>query len=292
MDIRQLRYFVAVADALSFTRAAERLNMAQPPLSRQIKALEQEVGVRLLERSRKGLILTPAGRALLQEATSLLAQVGAIRTRVRQAAAVEPSRLSVGFVSAAGYSLLPGIVRRFRGVSPGIELQLHCLTNREQAAALDDGAIAVGLAWLPFERDGARALPLLEDRFCVALPEGHPLAAEDRIEVAMLRRQPVVYGCRTASVDASIRRLLSEAGPLQRVADLTTAIDGVAAGLGLAIVPRSMRPDRAGQVVYRDLQCDERLTLGAVSLAARADRAVEGFLACASALAREQAGHA
>lgn len=285
MEIRQLRYFLAVAEALSFTRAAQRLNMAQPPLSRQIKALEKEIGAELFDRGGRQLALTRAGLALREEAADILAQLGALRQRVRQSARIEPRRLSVGFVSAAGYNLLPRLVRRFREGSPGTELYLRCLTNHEQAEAFDSGEIAVGLAWLPFERSGARTLPLGEDRFCVALPNDHPLAGEVSITPAMLRGQALVYGCRTPSIGARILRLAAGAWPIHRVEDLRTAIDGVAAGLGVALVPESMRPLRADHVVYRPLDCDERLTIGAVTVGHAPSGAVGDFLACASALA-------
>jgi LysR family transcriptional regulator, benzoate and cis,cis-muconate-responsive activator of ben and cat genes len=290
MDIRQLRYFLAVADELSFTRAAERLNMAQPPLSRQIKALEQEIGAELFDRGHKQLALTRAGEALREEATAALSNYNAIPRRVRQAAEIARPSLTVGFVSAAGYSLLPRIARWFKERQPDTDLHLRCLTNREQAVALEAGEIEVGLAWLPFDRAGAKALPLMQDRFCVAMPNDHPLAGKRKIAVSMLRGHAIVFGCRTPSIGERIMRLLADAGPIHHVDDLRTAIDSAAAGLGLAIVPASVRPVKTDHVVFADLECDERLTIGAVSLGDAPSGAAADFLACASTLTAGNAG--
>lgn len=283
MEIRQLRYFLAVADELSFTRAADVLNMAQPPLSRQIKALEDELGTALFLRTPRQLTLTVAGTALQKEAQEILARVGGMKARLRQIAAADIPSLTVGFVSAAGAGLLPRIARYFRGEFPGVQLNVRCLTNHQQAAALRSGGISVGLAWLPFELAQADVLPLQEDRFCVALPIDHDLARHVSVSREMLQRETVLFGCRTPAVGARIMSLLNGNEDIHVVDDLGTALDGVAAGLGVAIVPASLRPQRTGQIAYREIESGERLALGAVTLGAEQTDAVQAFLASARA---------
>ncbi len=278
MEIRQLRYFLAVAEELSFTRAAERLNMAQPPLSRQLKALEEEIGAPFFDRTQKGLALTRAGLAMRDEATHILARLNSLRRVVRENSAIERPSLSVGFVSAAAYGLLPRIVRQFREGMPETELHLRCLTNREQVSALETGEISVGLAWLPFDLASAQSLPLQKDRFCVALPSDHPLTRHGKLTPALLRGHAVIYGCRTPSIGTRIMRLLEQAGSIHKVDDLDTAIDSVAAGLGVAIVPDCMRPARTGHVVYRDIECEDELTLGLVTLVPKPTGVLAAFM--------------
>lgn len=281
MELRHIRYFLAVADTLSFTRAAELLNMAQPPLSRQIRALEDELGTELFRRGQRPLVLTPAGVALRAEARDILGRLGGLRGRIREAAGAEAPSLTIGFVSAAGSGLLPALARQFRRDHPEIRLHVRCLTNREQAEALREGTIALGLAWLPFELEEASALPLAEDRFCIAVPAEHPLATVERITPAMLETQTILFGCRTPSVGSKILALVENASEISAVGDLGTAIDGVAANLGLAIVPAALRPVRDGQVVYREFVNDTRLTIGAVTLDTAPEGATARFLDCA-----------
>lgn len=283
MEVRQLRYFLAVADELSFTRAAERLNMAQPPLSRQIKALEDELGTPLFLRTPRQLTLTAAGSALCKEASEILARLGGLKAHLAEIAVGGTPALTVGFVNAAGADLLPKIARYLRDEYPRVRLHVRCLTNRQQADALRTGSIAVGLAWLPFEIAHANVLPLLEDRFWVAMPADHALTRHDCIDRDMLRSEPILFGCRTPTIASKIMSLLDGNETIQVVDDLSTALDGVAAGLGVAIVPASLRPERSGQIVYREIDSGERLVLGAVTLGDRLPDAAQAFLASAHA---------
>ena len=287
MEIRQLRYFLAVAGELSFTRAADSLNMAQPPLSRQIKALEDELGAVLFLRTPRQLTITAAGVALRKEAEEILARLGGVKVRLSQFIAKDLSSLTVGFVSAAGAGLLPRISRYFRDEFPQVQLNVRCLTNHQQAEALRCGSISVGLAWLPFEVIDANVMPLQEDRFCVAVPADHQLALHDSISREMLQRQKILFGCRTPAVGARIMSLLNGNEDIHVVDDLGTALDGVAAGLGVAIVPASLRPERIGQIVYREIASCERLALGAVTLGENLPDAVQAFLSSAKACNRE-----
>ena len=143
MDLRLLRYFVAVATEGSFSRAAEKLNMAQPPLSRQIQQLEDELGVRLLNRARP-ITLTEPGRYLFEQARQMLARADEIRAMTKKIGTGKVTQFSIGFVASTLYDSLPELIRRFRLASPGVEVMLTELTTLEQAAALKDGRVDIG----------------------------------------------------------------------------------------------------------------------------------------------------
>lgn len=143
MDLRLLRYFVAVATEGSFSRAAEKLNMAQPPLSRQIQQLEDELGVRLLNRARP-ITLTEPGRYLFEQARQMLARADEIRAMTKKIGTGKVTQFSIGFVASTLYDSLPELIRRFRLASPGVEVMLTELTTLEQVAALKDGRVDIG----------------------------------------------------------------------------------------------------------------------------------------------------
>lgn len=271
MEFRQVRYFVAVARAGSFTVAARQLNMAQPPLSRQIAALEGELGARLFERLGRGVRLSEAGRIFLSQADGLLEQSERARASVRETLAGRGETLTVGFVSAAGYEVLPRLVRAWRAERPASRLELRPMTASDRLADLQEGRVDVALVWLPVRAKGVVGIPLHDERLHAALPDTSPLARRQRVRPGDLAALPLVLGCRTASVEARILRLVRDpsgrAPDVRRVADLNTAIDHIAAGLGYSIVPASMRPVRGRHVVYRPLDPEVSLTLGLAHLA-------------------------
>lgn len=286
MESRSLRYFVAVARTLSITRAAEQLGMAQPPLSRHIQALEKEVGTLLFHRA-GGLRLTAAGQAMLAKAEPALALLDEAARSAVEAGRSERTTLTIGFVAVAGYSLLPRLTRAFQAQQPGVDLQLECMTNDEQAQALERGSIAVGLAWLPFDAAGCTQVPLQHDPLLVALPRGHPLARLRRLSREHLRGAQLVLGCRHPGIARAILRAVdageaqAQARPAVRKAhDLAEAIDCVASGLGITLVPASLRNERRSHVEYRELERPETLVLGAVLAPAAPDLA-RAFVAAA-----------
>jgi DNA-binding transcriptional LysR family regulator len=291
MESRPLRYFVAVARTLSITRAAEQLGLAQPPLSRRIKALEREIGVALFERTPR-LRLTPAGQSLLERAEPALEMLDAAWASVSAEPDGREAVVRVGFVAAAAYAVLPQLASRFRRDCPEFELRIECMTNSEQAEALDRGVIDVGVAWLPFERGGYDCLPLTRDRFRIALPAGHRLAALDTVTRADLEGERFVLGCRNARIARAIARAIGDddvgSGTVveTRVHDLREAIDCVASGLGVTFVPGAMCGERPGHVVYRDFDCAEPLLLGAVHRRDGDRHAVRRFLSCAAGTER------
>ena len=174
MELRHLRYFVAVAEERSFTRAAQRLHIAQPPLSRQIQQLEQLLGAQLFERNSRPLKLTETGRFFYQHAAQLLAQMDELESMARRVGKIERS-LSVGFVGSTLYGMLPKIIRRYRQLHAEVELSLHEMSTMDQIAALKEGRIDVGFGRIRTDDPGIRRVVLREERMIVALPLGHPL---------------------------------------------------------------------------------------------------------------------
>src|SRR5439155_16957614 len=170
-DLRQLRYFIAVAERLHFGRAADALHISQPPLSRAIRALEERLGVVLFSRSRRRVELTPEGALLLEEARRLMTQVERVVLQLRGMASGEQGRLRIGFVSLADYGVLPGLLKAFKTARPGVTLALREMLSPEQAAALGAGELDFGLLLPPVS--GAAVLEhvvVQRERFVVALP--------------------------------------------------------------------------------------------------------------------------
>jgi DNA-binding transcriptional LysR family regulator len=259
MDLRQLRYFVAVAEERHYGRAAQRLHMSQPPLSMQIKALERELGIELLERTSRRVALTDAGRALLERAKTILGAVEEAREIARGAEQGTQGRLEVGFISSATLSLLPPSIRLFRERFGGVELELKELTSAQQIDALYEGGIRVGLVRLPLRAPGIRFEPVLEERLVVALPSGHALEDLDRVSLETIVDLPLIFFTRQLipGFHAQIVELFQRVDAFPKVAQhavhLQTIVGLVASGVGIAILPSSARRVSREGVVYRAL---------------------------------------
>jgi DNA-binding transcriptional LysR family regulator len=259
MDLRQLRYFVAVAEERHFGRAAQRLHMSQPPLSMQIKALERELGIELLERTSRRVALTDAGRALLERARTILVAVEEAREVARGAEEGLQGRLEVGFISSASLSLLPPSIRLFRERFGSIELELKELTSAQQIDALYEGGIRVGLVRLPLRAPGIRFEPVLEERLVVALPSGHALEGLDRVSLETIVDLPLIFFTRQLipGFHAQIVELFQRVGAFPKVAQhavhVQTIVGLVASGVGIAILPGSAERVIREGVVYRTL---------------------------------------
>src|SRR4029450_6504614 len=196
MELRHLRYFVAVAEELHFGRAAARLHIAQPPLSRQIRDLEREVGTALFERVPRGVALTPAGRAFLPEARLTLAQAARAQRTAERAGRGEIGRLRVGFVEAATYSrVLPEVLGFFRMHLPNIGISLFEMDSHQQADAFRDGRIDLGvLHSVPADADRLRPVePVYTDAMIAAIPGTHRLAEQPRFSLANCAGEPFVF---------------------------------------------------------------------------------------------------
>ena len=176
MESRQLRYFVTVARERNFTRAAEKLRIAQPPLSRQIQALEEEFGVSLFDRSKRPLSLTDAGRLLFEQSVHVLDRMDEMKTMLRRLVEAERTRFAIGFVASTLYGYLPEVIRGYRAVRPDVELTLHELTTMEQLSALKEGRIDVGFGRIKLDDSSIERVLLRNEKLYAALPQTHRLA--------------------------------------------------------------------------------------------------------------------
>lgn len=259
MDLRHIRYFMAVAQELHFGRAASRLHIAQPALSRQIRAFEDELGVTLLERNRRGATLTPAGEAMLAEGRKLFAQLDQAVDVVRRTARGELGTLSIGYVGSVAYSGLPEIVRAFRQRFPSVEVRFHEMFPAAQVEAVLAGVLDVGFARGPLEVPGLDVTTVLDERLVAALPHAHPLAARKQLRLAQLASEGFVVPARVRGpgFHDHLMTLCRGAGFSPRIVQEGSHFDVlslVAAGAGVAIVPESLCSVRRGDVVYRPLR--------------------------------------
>lgn len=262
MQMRHLECFLAVAEELHFTRAAERLHLSQPPLSRHIKELEEELGVTLFRRTRRNVALTDAGRAYQQRVHSILAQLEQARDEAQRVQRGELGTLTIGFVGALTYEFLPGLLRRYRARMPKVHLALRDLVPGEQLEALATGRIDVGFAGILPDDCGPEVAHrvLRRDRMVAALPEGHALAKRKTIPLEALAEEPWVVMERKISptYDRFIRRLCADAGFAPRIeheaARAQAMLGLVAVGLGVTIVPETIARLPAPGVVFRPLK--------------------------------------
>jgi DNA-binding transcriptional LysR family regulator len=259
IEFAQMRIFVAVADELHFGRAAKRLNMTQPPLSRQVQMLEQDLNVKLLDRTTRSVQLTGAGRAFLAEARALLQQRENAIKVARQAASLVGGALTVGFVGSATYGYLPWLAAHVREELPNVEMTFEELTSRRQLEALRSGQIDLGLVRPLSVVEPVRSVCVFRDNLALALPLAHPLAVRRRPELAQLEGQPFIMysaagpymrGILTAAFEANGVRphVIQSMGQAQAILSL------VSAGLGLAIVPDETRNACFDNVVFRPIK--------------------------------------
>ncbi|MBB3224925.1 LysR family transcriptional regulator [Pseudoduganella umbonata] len=280
MELRHLRYFVAVADEKNFTRAAERLNIAQPPLSRQIQQLEEELGVVLIEKGSRPLRLTEAGQFFHAHAQELLDKAQDLKAMTRRVGKIE-RKLSIGFVASTLYGLLPEIVRRFRDRYQAVDISFHELTTVEQLKALKDGTIDVGFGRLKGEDAAIRRIVLREEPLIVALPVGHRLTrVPGALKMSELMDDPLIVYPKTPrpsfadQVLATFRERMLVPRQVIEVRELQIAIGLVGAGQGIAIVPDSLQGMIRTDVVYKPL--DDRQAISPIIFSARAmDRSQE-----------------
>ncbi len=261
MELRHLRYFVTVAEELHFGRAARRLHLSQPPLSMQIKALEQELGAQLLERTQRRVALTPAGEVFLKDAREILGRVERATANAQRAARGEVGELTVGFVTIADYNLLPQTLSAFRVRNPGIRLILREATSDVQLQQLTEERMDVGFILTPVADERLAVLPLLREPLVAALPAHHPLArgrgplALGRLEglpfilfprhMAQGLYDDIVSFCRQAGFSPRVE---------QEAVQMQTIVSLVSSGLGVALIPASLRHLGRTGVVYRSLR--------------------------------------
>ncbi len=260
MELRHLRYFVAVARERSFTRAAARLNIAQPPLSRQVQQLEQELGATLIERGTRPVQLTEHGRLFYEQAVQVLERIDDMRAVMRRLQHATVDRFSMGFVASTLYGRLPDIIRAYRSARPGVELTLLELTTIEQMAALKEGRIDVGFGRIPIDDPAITRLLLRNEAIIAALPLSHPALRHDGpLRLAdLLQERLIVYpkAPRPSYADQVLSlfrdRGLKPAG-LHEVRELQTALGLVAAEVGVCLVPAAVERLRRDNVGYKPL---------------------------------------
>lgn len=259
MELRHLRYFVAVAEEKNFTRASERLFIAQPPLSRQIQQLEEELGVALFEKGSRPLRLTEAGKFFYAHAQKLLGKASDLKTMTQRVGKIERT-LSVGFVASTLYGMLPKIIRLFRAQHNAVEMSLHEMTTMEQIQALKEGRIDVGFGRIKHEDPNIRRIVLREERLIVALPLGHPLSdtiGPIRLQDLISERLILFPKAPRPSFADQVLAAFTEKGlypeKIFEVRELQVAVGLVAAGEGIAIVPASVRGMRRGDLHYLDI---------------------------------------
>lgn len=259
MELRHLRYFVAVAEELHFGRAAARLGIAQPPLSHQIRQLEHELEVELFARGGRPVELTEAGRVYLADVREILKRVAQAGLAARRAARGETGSLAVGVVASATYGLMPRVLRTFRERNPDVALSVAVMSSGQQVDAVRAGQVQIAFARPPFGDETLSAETIHDEPVIVAVPTGHPLAAHRTLALAALAREPFVVfpRDRRPSWYDFILRVCRDAGfqPIiaEEVPDLATAMALVAAGLGVTLAPASVKDLRRSGVEYRDL---------------------------------------
>jgi DNA-binding transcriptional LysR family regulator len=269
MELRHLRYFVAVAEEGHITRAAERLGIQQPPLSQQIRALERELDAQLFHRKPRGVELTPAGRALFGEARAILARTEEAIAATRRAAQGEAGRIGIGFTSSASFHpFVPRAIRTFREAHPLVALALEESGTTELVEALRAQTIDAAFVRSPVGESADLTIrPLLEEAMVAALPSGHALSAANEPlpfaalagETFILYRRPVGPGLHDAIIAACDRAGFSPRIG-QEAPRMLSTLSLVAAGLGVTVVPASMSRLEAEGVVYRALDPQAQLT--------------------------------
>ncbi|MEY4415589.1 MAG: hypothetical protein RIQ53_2882 [Pseudomonadota bacterium] len=259
LELRHLRYFVALATTQNFTRAAELLHIAQPPLSRQIQQLEEELGVTLIDRSARPLALTRAGAFFFEHAVQVLARIDELTQATKRLGAGQRRWLGIGFVPSMLYGPLPGVIHDYMAAHPEIEVVLTELTSVQQVEALQAGRIDIAFGRVAIEADGLSNTLIEEEPLVAALPAAHRLARGRKVSLQQLAEHTVVlYPAqpRPSFADHVLAQFRVHGCPAGRIYEtngLQTAVGLVAAGVGVSVVPRSVQRLKRDDVVYRPL---------------------------------------
>lgn len=261
MELRHLRYFVAVATERNFTRAAEKLGIAQPPLSRQIRELEDMHGVQLFDRDSRPVALTPAGRLLLDYAERVLGAVAQMDGALERFKSGKRRQYRFGFVGSTIYGPVPSLIRQFRTAAPSLEVELIEMNTVSQIAALKEGRIDAGLGRLTVEDPAIQRHVVAHEELVVALWASHPLAAHaDPLSLADLERERLILFPRDPrpSYADQVMTIFHDHGlqpqDLREVLELQTALGLVSAEAGISLVPSSIQRLRRDDIVYRPIR--------------------------------------
>jgi DNA-binding transcriptional LysR family regulator len=295
MELRHLRYFVAVAEELHFTRAADRLGIKQPPLSLQIRQLEREIGTPLFHRRTRGVELTEAGAVLLDDARRILDQVEQTKARVQSRARGETGRIQVGFAGATDFQpLVPDIIRSYRESYPGVVLSPEQSNTPHLIAGLRSGAIDVAFVRPPLsDGEGIAVQPLVEEHMRIVLPAAHPLAGRRSMPLSALAQETLILFPRAIgpglydTIIASCQQEGFSPALGQDAPQIPSIVYLVAARFGVSIVPQSIEHIHAEGVAY--LRIDGDGPRAPIGLAYRRDERsepVRNFVALARRSAR------
>ncbi|ASU37058.1 LysR family transcriptional regulator [Herbaspirillum sp. meg3] len=259
MELRHLKYFNAVASTLSFSRAAELLHIAQPPLSRQIRQLEELVGAELIDRASRPIALTMAGKFFYEQTVQVLSRLDQIEEGTRRIAKGQQHWFNIGFVPSALYGLLPELIKRFRADLPEIEIGFSEIMTMEQVEALKSGRIDVGFGRLPISDPDIVCETIIEEPLMAVFPLGHHLLKKTKVGLAQLAEEKfILYPARPRpSYADQVLEIFASRGLkptiVKEANEMQTAIGLVAAGVGVALVPRSVQGLHRADVVYRPL---------------------------------------
>ncbi|HEX2387653.1 MAG TPA: LysR family transcriptional regulator [Solirubrobacterales bacterium] len=291
VELRHLRYFLAVADELHFGRAAERVHVAQPAISQQIRRLEAEIGTELFHRNRREVRLAPAGEALRDYAVRAIDEVNDGVEAARRAARGEIGNLTVGFLETAASTIVPRAVRQFRAARPDVNLTLRELGVGAQIDDLQAGRLDVGIIRPPADADDLVFERIIDEELIAAVPSGHPLAARDQITARTVVDQPLVLLSREVVPGLydqvlAIRQEESGSGAIAQEATSIQAVLGlVSAELGISVMPASVRSLSREGVEFVAIRSAHRSALLTARRRDDDSPVVEAFLAAARAAA-------
>ncbi|MCW1883542.1 LysR substrate-binding domain-containing protein [Luteolibacter flavescens] len=285
-SFRELECFLAVAEELSFTRAAQRLNLAQPPLSRHIRTLEEKIGADLFIRGHRGVSLTAAGDRFYEDARTIPGRLSRASEAARRTAAGEISRLRIGFVSAVMSDGVVAVLRRFRATVPGVQILLHDAPPNDQLRAIAEGRLDGGFVGIedPRNQSGIEVIPWHKEALECFVPEDHPLASRGRIALDELAGESFVAVAHEAATSFSnlVRRLCGDAGFRPRVILESPRAQAVAvmvaAGSGIAILPSALAKVAGSGVRAIPLKGRPSITHHFARRAGRADENMKRFV--------------
>lgn len=296
IELVQLRYFAAVAEELNFRRAAQRLNMTQPPLSRHIALLEHALGTPLFDRTNRSVRLTAAGKRLLIDATDILTRAESAVLAARQAARGAAGSVELGFVPSACVEVVPRVARRIRQEMPEVTLTLREIMTVEGAEALGGGSLDFGIIRLPRENFNLPMEKLWSEPFILVVPKGHPLERKENIDVRDMHKQDFIgYSTERGGFLAEVvQGFLKSHGVSPRevfsVAQRHTVLSLVNEGFGIALVPKSSMQIGLPNVVFRDIGLDPQLLHSDLYLAMRPKKPEPLVAAIADLIRDEFAG--
>ncbi|QHM75570.1 HTH-type transcriptional regulator BenM [Mixta theicola] len=260
IELRHLRYFIAVAEELHFGRAAQRLNISQPPLSQQIQLLEQQIGARLLARTNRSVQLTAAGRQFLGDARAILLNVEQAASRASRLHQGEEGEIRIGFTSSAPFiAAVSDALYNFRQRYPQVHIQMQEMNTRQQLAPLSDGRLDLGVMRNTPLPDTLAWQLLLREPLCCVVHHAHPLARRQAVSVRDLASQPfVLFDAQSGTalygeIMALLHRYQIQPYVTQEVGEAMTILGLVATGLGISILPASFQRPKLADVVWLPL---------------------------------------